>query len=374
MKVIYAQESLPDVQVKGLFLAGPTPRDGSTSWRAEALEILQVEGYDGTVYLPEPAKGKRFDELSWEDQVTWEHECLSRADVILFWVPRDLPDLPGFTTNVEFGMWASSGKAVLGYPSWAPHTRYLGHIAGRHSVAVCPSLKETIGEALKKIGVGSRRSGAEAKVPLLIWETSSFQSWYQSQVTSGNELLNAEVLWNFRPSGKVWCWVLKVSVWIAEESRIKDIEFVFGRTDISSCVMHYQDSVVLVKEFRSPVRNSASFVYELPGGSSQSAEDPISTVSHEIHEETGLSIAVDRFVAHGSRQVSATLSSHVASLYSVELTDEEALKIHLDDGTHGVEEDTERTYVELWSLSEIVESQLVDWSNLGMILSVLRSD
>ena len=41
---------------------------------------------------------------------------------------------------------------------------------------------------------------------------------------------------------------------------------------------------------------------------------------------------------------------------------------------HGVDEDSERTYVEVWSLSDIIKHNLVDWTNLGMILSVIKSN
>jgi hypothetical protein len=38
----------------------------------------------------------------------WEREGLIKASVIFFWIPRGLPDMPAFTTNVEFGYWLHS--------------------------------------------------------------------------------------------------------------------------------------------------------------------------------------------------------------------------------------------------------------------------
>lgn len=38
-------------------------------------------------------------------QNEWEHLAIESCDVLMFWVPRDLETLPGFTTNVEFGYW-----------------------------------------------------------------------------------------------------------------------------------------------------------------------------------------------------------------------------------------------------------------------------
>jgi hypothetical protein len=37
-------------------------------------------------------------------------------------------------------------------------------------------------------------------------------------------------------------------------------------------------------------------------------------------------------------------------------------------GPRGVEEDSERTYVEVQTIREILGSDVVDWSSLGMIL------
>jgi hypothetical protein len=66
--------------------------------------------------------------FSYLDQVEWEYECLELSDLIVFWVPRDLKKLPGFTTNVEFGRYIASGKVLYGRPYEAPKTRYLDRL------------------------------------------------------------------------------------------------------------------------------------------------------------------------------------------------------------------------------------------------------
>ena len=43
----------------------------------------------------------------------------------MFWVPRVLPDMPAFTTNVEFGYWLHSGKVIYGRPDDATKIKYL---------------------------------------------------------------------------------------------------------------------------------------------------------------------------------------------------------------------------------------------------------
>lgn len=154
MKEIFAYEKSSGSDVQGLFLAGPSPRDKKqVNWRPEALGYLAEQGFDGEVYIPLPRDGKWAEDYS--DQIEWELEYLERADVIAFWVPRHSANLPGFTTNVEFGLFVKSGKIVLGYPPEAHRMRYLHYLADKYGVAVHDTLKETLGATialLKKKG------------------------------------------------------------------------------------------------------------------------------------------------------------------------------------------------------------------------------
>ncbi len=133
MQVCYSDEPFPADECKhSVFLAGPSPRDtGVTSWRIEAIQQLRELGYQGRVFVPqgrasiEGASGPEV--FDYDNQVDWEKTGLRQADVILFWVPRKLPEMPGLTTNVEFGFWiATSPERVLyGRPSWAQKVSYL---------------------------------------------------------------------------------------------------------------------------------------------------------------------------------------------------------------------------------------------------------
>lgn len=109
---------------KSIFLAGPNPRgENILSWRIEACQILEKLGFDGIVYLPEYSTRKPKED--YVDQAMWERKALTNATVILFWVPRKLPEMPAFTTNVEFGYWLHSGKVIYGRPDHTPKTKYL---------------------------------------------------------------------------------------------------------------------------------------------------------------------------------------------------------------------------------------------------------
>ncbi|MFJ7242660.1 nucleoside 2-deoxyribosyltransferase domain-containing protein [Streptomyces olivaceus] len=161
VNVVMAREPLsPGPSV---FLAGPTP-DKSVpvpSWRPEAVRALTAQWTSDrplTVMSPESRDGTRADR--YESQVDWETDARAAATAILFWIPRDLRTLPGMTTNVEFGLDVSSGRAVLGCPPDCPNperNRYLIYVARRHSVPVCSTLPETAAAALAVVAAAGGR-------------------------------------------------------------------------------------------------------------------------------------------------------------------------------------------------------------------------
>lgn len=124
MEVVYAQEPTPLLTKKSIFLVGPTPRrQGVESWRPAMIDELRDAGFDGFVFSPEPRGGNW--QGNYDSQVEWEKKHLELCDLIIAWVARKLPDMPAFTTNVEFGRWVGSQKLLYGRPMWAEKTRYL---------------------------------------------------------------------------------------------------------------------------------------------------------------------------------------------------------------------------------------------------------
>ncbi|MFE9247078.1 nucleoside 2-deoxyribosyltransferase domain-containing protein [Nocardiopsis sp. NPDC006938] len=158
-QLIMARETY-DPTAPSVFLAGPTP-DRSTpvaSWRPTALALLD-ELWTGpetlTVLSPESRGGVRA--ARYEHQVDWETAARGDACAILFWIPRDVASMPGFTTNVEFGLDAPSGRAILGAPpecASPERNRYLIYVAGRHGVPVRETLRDTVQAALNTITSG----------------------------------------------------------------------------------------------------------------------------------------------------------------------------------------------------------------------------
>jgi hypothetical protein len=150
MKLFYASERSADEAVRSLFLAGPSPRgNGEHDWRQEACALLRQMEFKGAVYIPLPRDGVYRDNYDHAAQIDWELEHLEKAGAIVFWIPRDLKTLPGFTTNVEFGRYSRSGRAILGYPKSAPRMRYLHYIADLDGVPVFHTLEETLAAALE---------------------------------------------------------------------------------------------------------------------------------------------------------------------------------------------------------------------------------
>jgi Nucleoside 2-deoxyribosyltransferase like len=149
MKLVYVPEPIRTSR-KAIMLCGPTPRSPEVkSWRPDAVECLKNQGFEGTVYLPENRSGH--SKHSYDDQIQWETDALTRADCILFWVPRDLkPDANGYprmgalTTNVEFGLWCSSGKIVLGFPHGAQKMNYLAWHAEKLKIPMSRSMEATV--------------------------------------------------------------------------------------------------------------------------------------------------------------------------------------------------------------------------------------
>jgi len=385
---VYTGEQPPQSYTKSIFLAGPSPRSSTDKdWRQQALLQLQWWNFDGVVFVPLFRNGPGSQEFDFQAQCDWETKYLAMADCIVFWVPRDMKELPGLTTNVEWGMWFDSGKAVLGYPPEAEHMRYLHWHGKREGVPVHNTLEETIQAALTRLGAGDLRTGGEREVPLFIWSRPEFQDWYAHQRRAGNRLDGAKVVWTFRVGKnkeRVFLWALHVDVWIKSEDRHKTNEVVVFRPDISTVVAYcppdlapvdrqiLDTRIALVREFRSPANTSDGFIRELPGGSSPKAGEPALGVAvHELEEETGLTIPANRFRYINSKQIAGTLAAHKAHVFAVELSPFEMARLEQMKEPHGVVEDTERTFVEVGTVQHIITSPDIDWAVLGMITAAL---
>jgi 8-oxo-dGTP pyrophosphatase MutT (NUDIX family) len=393
-QVTYALEDFPDPVTKSMFLAGPTPRGDGKSWRAEAIEYLKGIGYSGHVFIPEPRDGAWAEDYI--DQVEWEDNGLNRADVIVFWVPRDLTGetygckMAALTTNDEWGDWKNSGKVVFGAPSWAEHVRYQQHYAKELGVPLADSLEGTLQNAVSRLGEGALRTGGRTQVPLCIWDKPEFQRWLSAQENAGNRLDGCKVLWTFWVGPKrdnLYSWALHVDMHVGEEDRQKDNEYVIFRKDLASVVLYgplsaasrndhtnfMETGVVLVREFRSAARNRTGFVTEIPGGGVEDTESAGETALKEVSEEIGFEIAPERLEMVETRQLASTLLAHTGAVYAVELSADEMAGLVSRQGEQRSSDDgEERTALVVREVRDILRDGDIDWSMLGMIWAALE--
>jgi len=216
LEVVYANEPAPDMYGKSVFLVGPTPRDPDTpSWRPNMIAALSRNGYNGVIFSPEPRDGKW--QHDYDTQVEWEKTHLTMADIIIAWVPRELKKMPAFTTNVEFGTWINSGKIVYGRPENAEKVRYLDWLyKDRGYGEPYTSMDELAKDVISRLPdrdpkTEGWRHDACRFIPLKVWKRKAFQLWLQCHWGEGNNVMEAEVLWD---GGDVTA--LRLKMWICE--------------------------------------------------------------------------------------------------------------------------------------------------------------
>lgn len=384
LQLVHAAEPIPASFSAAVYLGGPAGRSG---WRRQAVDLLQAAGYQGVVYLPEPRDGRR--RIPPERLSGWTAAAQHHADAILFFVP---PEHGGDALAFEdWGRWQRSGKAVFGAPHGAPVNVHRV-AAARLRVPSGYSLAEVIHLGLPLLVPGAVRSGGERAVPLYLWRSPAFQRWYRGQLLAGNHLEDIEVEWTYRPRGGAGraplVYVLRPRVWVKAERRYKSGEVVVGRSDVSATVLYRpaetlrQTQVVVVREFRSAVHNAEGMVWSLPGGSAENAAerdtDPRVTAAREVHEETGLQLEPGELepVPHGVRQVAATLLSHRSHLYRARLTDEQLERLRESErrGTCFGANPGERCYVAVKSVAQMMDGEVLDWGQVGMLLAALAPD
>jgi 8-oxo-dGTP pyrophosphatase MutT (NUDIX family) len=378
MQVVYARTAFPVTAHCVIFLAGPTPRAADVaSWRPEACAVLRELSFEGTVYVPEDAEGGMHG--AYEEQIRWEAAALLRSDVVVFWVPRDMRTMPGLTTNDEFGWLKGRARIVFGAPEGAEKVRYQQHYCRELGIPVKQTLRETLAAAVAMVGEGARREGADVLVPAHVFVTPSFQRWKaQSLTRDGNELLDLRVRDLVCVGSQVFLWSVWVRVRIRGEDRVKENEIVVGRADLSSVAVWCRDAgdaldskVVLVEEFRS----AGGRVLELPGGSVLGGTlDALDVALEELREEIGLERARGDLVALGSRTMAPTLAPHANHAFALAVGPEVIARyeqLEREGACFGLAEDSERTFVRVLTIRDILASDVCCWTTVGIVASLL---
>jgi 8-oxo-dGTP pyrophosphatase MutT (NUDIX family) len=376
MKIIFSDEQLPDTITKTLFLAGPSIRDyKETDWRKNAISILEELKYDGIVFIPIPSPvfyGKTpLSKSSYDNQIKWEQNARRMSDVILFWILRDLDKKAyGLTTNFELGEDLNTGKVTYGRPDNADKCRYTDTCVTEKGLPIFQCLNELIKYSLTFL-FNVKRENGERFIQSSLWKNHNFVNWLQLNKKVGNYLEDAKVITVF-PSIlgiDIFSYIIQVNVFIKNENRYKSNEIILSRKDLTSVLPYFkkdgQTYIVLVKEYRTPVRNADNYVYELPGGSGNGLEN----AQKELVEETNLNIEQSRFQFVNTRQVSSTFSVHTNSIYRVELNEEEInyiLNVAKNNIVFEDEEGCERTFIEILNINNLFNKP-IDYGNLGAI-------
>jgi hypothetical protein len=173
MQIVYAMQPIPKGRI--LFLAGPTPRSGTSakSWRPAALDTIREIGFDGAVLVPEDENGVFHGDYC--GQVDWETQGLIKANCIMFWVPRALPDMPGLTTNDEFGYWKASGKVVWGSPPDAVKVTYQRDYCGQHQIPCFLTMSSTCRAAVEMAQTQPALGSLKQRLEEAIFERDRWQ-------------------------------------------------------------------------------------------------------------------------------------------------------------------------------------------------------
>ena len=170
MKTIYVQEDLSNLKFENgfsIYLAGPTPiketkenlikktlnlfTENTKSWRNDAISYFKEKKFNGTLLIPEERSGESFP-FEWESQIEWQMDAITKSDYILFWIPRNLIDMPGCTTNIEFGYWLGKNpeKIVVGAPKNTRKMKYIKHQCKLNNILYENNLKKLVQNLSKK--------------------------------------------------------------------------------------------------------------------------------------------------------------------------------------------------------------------------------
>ncbi len=218
-------------------------------------------------------------------------------------------------------------------------------------------------------------------VPDDIAQTPHFKAWISSQESAGNRLDGAKVVFKFYVAGGKFLlyWGMQARVWVEAEQRYKENEIVILRPDIKHVIALHRakdpmdSKVVLIREFRSTSSTSDGYIHETPGGSGFKPDNPENDAAKEFTEETGVSIDPKRLSTMGARQVAGTTTTHKGHCFLLDLTNDEIVAIEGQVGeTHGNKDETEVTHVEVYTVRQLLEQPITDWSNLGMIFAALN--
>lgn len=373
--VVCLGEALPPAFAASVYVAG----GASPAWLDELLAQLAGAAFDGVIFVPEVRSGAAIADANRHE--AWCSEALAISDVLVLHAAEAYTP----STLSLWADWSRTGRMILSGPRSEGLSR---PSAQRLLCADTPADVATL--VLKFLRPGAIRRAGERTIPLSLWRSPSFQSWYRALTRAGHFLEEVSVEWTHRSRGigrPPFLWAVRPRVRVRGERRQLSGEVVIGRADVSVSVLYHRlpetapldTLVVLVREFRAAVRNRGGFAWMLPGGSAAQAgerrSDPRQTAVQEVFEETGLRLPPEQLhaVHAGDRQLVASLASYHAQIFRAELTDDQlaTLRATAAEGKALGATPSERCFVSVRRLGDVLQDPDFDWSHLGMLMFAL---
>lgn len=143
-----------------IFLAGPCPRSNyrETDWREKIYDIFDSLEFHGTLINPTNDKYDATNKDELKIQTDWENEGMKRASAIIFWLDRSATH-PGFTSNVEIGMWLGKKGVFVAMPPECTSNanRYIRIKLEEAGQKVYDSLEDVIQAVCADLNIGGRK-------------------------------------------------------------------------------------------------------------------------------------------------------------------------------------------------------------------------
>ena len=143
-----------------IFLAGPCPRPNyrEADWREKIYDLFDALEFRGILINPTNDKFDTYNSDELRLQTDWEHEGMKRASAIIFWMDRS-NDHPGFTTNVEIGMWLGKKGVFAAMPPECTKNanRYIRIKLEEAGQKVYDSLEDVIQAVVADLNIGGRK-------------------------------------------------------------------------------------------------------------------------------------------------------------------------------------------------------------------------
>lgn len=157
--------------------------------------MLRHHSYRGVVFADEDEPTA--PRLNTTEAARWAAYWRRRADCVVLWFPPTSRDVT--LELARLGEWSGSGRIVLGVADDAvTGANELRRWAGARRVPVARSLSATVDHAVESLPAPARREGSERDIPLLVWNTHTYQERYGSHRRAGNELVEVRWVWTFR--------------------------------------------------------------------------------------------------------------------------------------------------------------------------------